>query len=162
MGLTDAQVGILLTATALGSLLGSFLAERIERAIGRSLSLTFALIGGTVLLAAPAFTTNPFIIGAAFFLGGLSIVLWNVVAVSLRQTITPDRLLGRVNSGYRLLAWGTMPVGAALGGILGQFLGLPPVFLIMGIATLGLLGFMIILTDRAMDTAEREATKSLD
>lgn len=49
------------------------------------------------------------------------------------------------------------PPGAALGGILGQFLGLPPVFLIMGIATLGLLGLMVILTDRAMDAAERDA-----
>ena len=157
MKLDDAQVGILFTTTAVGSLLGSFLAERIERAIGRSLSLTVAIIGGAVLLAAPAFTTNPFIIGAAFFVGGLSIVLWNVVAVSLRQTITPDRLLGRVNSGYRLLAWGTMPLGAAIGGVLGQFLGLPLVFLIMGVATLGLLGFMLIVTDRAMDAAERDA-----
>ena len=157
MKLDDAQVGILFTTTAVGSLLGSFLAERIERAIGRSLSLIVAIIGGAVLLAAPAFTTNPFIIGAAFFVGGLSIVLWNVVAVSLRQTITPDRLLGRVNSGYRLLAWGTMPLGAAIGGVLGQFLGLPLVFLIMGVATLGLLGFMLIVTDRAMDAAERDA-----
>jgi MFS family permease len=158
MKLDDAQVGILFTTTAIGSLLGSFLAERIERAIGRSLSLTVAIIGGAVLLAVPAFTTNPFIIGAAFFVGGLSIVLWNVVAVSLRQTITPDRLLGRVNSGYRLLAWGTLPLGAAIGGVLGQFLGLPLVFLIMGVATLGLLGFMLIVTDRAMDAAERDAT----
>lgn len=157
MGLTDAQVGILFTTTAIGSLLGSFLAEHIERAIGRALSLVVAIVAGALLLATPAFTTNPFIIGAAFFLGGFGIVLWNVVAVSLRQRITPDRLLGRVNSGYRLLAWGTMPLGAAIGGVLGQFLGLPPVFLITGIGTLCLLAFMLGLTDRTMDAAERDA-----
>lgn len=157
MGLTDAQVGILFTTTAIGSLLGSFLAERIERVIGRSLSLVVAIIAGAAFIITPAFTANPFIVGAAFFVGGFGVVLWNVVAVSLRQRITPDRLLGRVNSGYRLLAWGTMPLGAALGGVLGQFLGLPPVFLIMGIATLAILGFMITLTDTAMDAAQNEA-----
>jgi MFS family permease len=157
MGLTDAQVGILFTTTAIGSLLGSFLAEHIERAIGRALSLVVAIVAGALLLATPAFTTNPFIIGAAFFLGGFGVVLWNVVAVSLRQRITPDRLLGRVNSGYRLLAWGTMPLGAAIGGVLGQFLGLPPVFLITGVGTLCLLAFMLRLTDRTMDAAERDA-----
>lgn len=157
MKLTDAQVGILFTTTAIGSLLGSFLAEHIERAIGRALSLVLAIIGGAVLLITPAFTTNPFIIGGAFFIGGLGVVLWNVVAVSLRQRITPDRLLGRVNSGYRLLAWGTMPLGAAIGGVLGQFLGLPPVFLITGIGTLCLLLFMFRLTNASMDAAERDA-----
>ena len=43
--------------------------------------------------------------------------MWNVVVVSFRQRITPDHLLGRVNAGFRLLAWGTMPIGAGLAGI---------------------------------------------
>jgi predicted MFS family arabinose efflux permease len=50
-----------------------------------------------------------------------------------------------------------MPLGAAIGGVLGQFLGLPPVFLITGIGTLCLLAFMLRLTDRTMDAAERDA-----
>src|SRR5690606_16805372 len=112
MGLSDFQAGILFTTTAIGSLIGSFLAEHVERAIGRSLSLIIAIISGAILIVIPAFTTNAFIVAAGFFVGGAGIVLWNVVAVSLRQRITPDRLLGRVNSGYRLLAWGTMPLGA--------------------------------------------------
>jgi len=44
-------------------------------------------------------------------------VLWNVITVSLRQTIIPEHLLGRVNSVYRFFAWGMMPIGAALGGL---------------------------------------------
>ena len=44
-------------------------------------------------------------------------ILWNVITVSLRQTIIPPHLLGRVNSVYRFFAWGMMPVGAALGGL---------------------------------------------
>ncbi len=44
-------------------------------------------------------------------------ILWNVITVSLRQTIIPPHLLGRVNSVYRFFAWGMMPIGAALGGV---------------------------------------------
>lgn len=46
----------------------------------------------------------------------VSVMLWNVITVSLRQSLIPDRLLGRVNSVYRFLGWGMMPIGAALGG----------------------------------------------
>jgi hypothetical protein len=42
---------------------------------------------------------------------------WNVITVSLRQTIIPSQLLGRVNSVYRFFGWGMMPIGAAMGGI---------------------------------------------
>ena len=45
-------------------------------------------------------------------------MLWNVITVSLRQTIIPDHLLGRVNSVYRFFAWGMMPIGLAVGGLL--------------------------------------------
>jgi MFS family permease len=45
-------------------------------------------------------------------------VVWNVITVSLRQSIIPDRLLGRVNSVYRFFAWGMMPIGTALGGVI--------------------------------------------
>ena len=157
MGLTDPLFGVLLTATAAGSLVGSFLAERVERRLGRSRSLMVGIIGGAVLIGIPAITANPFVIGAAFFLGGLTIVIWNVITVSLRQRISPDRLLGRVNSGYRLVAWGTMPLGAAVGGVLAQFFGLPAVFAIAGIVTLALLLLMPILTDRALDAADHNA-----
>jgi MFS family permease len=51
-----------------------------------------------------------------FFLSSFLAVVWNVITVSLRQAIIPDELLGRVNSVYRMLAWGAMPVGMALGG----------------------------------------------
>ena len=56
--------------------------------------------------------------------------------MTLRQTLIPDRLLGRVNSAYRLVAWGTMPVGAALGGFLASVFGLASPFLIGGIVGL--------------------------
>ena len=45
---------------------------------------------------------------------------------SLRQTITPERLLGRMNATMRFLVWGTMPIGSLLGGALGAAIGLRP------------------------------------
>ena len=53
-----------------------------------------------------------------FAMFSFSAVLWNVITVSLRQTIIPDSLLGRVNSVYRFLAWGMMPIGSILGGVI--------------------------------------------
>jgi MFS family permease len=43
-------------------------------------------------------------------------VLWNVITVSLRQSIIPTDLLGRVNSVYRFFAWGSIPIGTLIGG----------------------------------------------
>ncbi|WP_349236102.1 MFS transporter [Cryobacterium sp. BB307] len=157
MGLNEPAFGVLLTASAIGSLLGSLVAERIEDWVGRSRSLMIGTVGGAIMLGVPAFTTDVWLIGIGFFLGGVTVVLWNVVVVSLRQRITPDRLLGRVNSGYRLIAWGTMPLGAALGGLVGEWLGLTWVFGLSAVLSLSLLAFMYILTDRAMDAAEQDA-----
>lgn len=154
MGLSEAAFGVLLTTTAAGSLVGSFIAERIEQRLGRSRSLALTILTGAPLIGAPALTSNPYIIGAAFFIGGISIVLANVIMVSLRQRITPDRLLGRVNSGYRLVAWGTMPLGAAVGGLLAELFGLQIMFGIMALLVLGLLALMPILNDKALDEAE--------
>lgn len=154
-GLTDPGYGLLLTATAVGGLLGSVIADRVERRLGRSRSLALTVVGGAAMAGVPALTSNPLVIGAVFFIGGLTIVLWNVITVSLRQRISPDRLLGRVNSGYRLVAWGSMPLGAVLAGVLANLLGLRAVFAVMGVGTLALLALMPVLTDAAIDAAER-------
>ena len=45
-------------------------------------------------------------------------ILWNVITVSLRQAVIPDRLLGRVNSVYRFFGWGMIPIGGLIGGVL--------------------------------------------
>src|SRR5690606_32672233 len=58
------------------------------------------------------------VVWALFAFWNFSILVWNVVTVSLRQSIIPDALLGRVTSVYRWLAWGTMPIATLLGGVL--------------------------------------------
>ena len=104
-------------------------------------------------------TTNPYVIGGVFFGSGVLAAAWDVVTVSLRQRITPDRLLGRVNGAYRLLAWGSVPLGAAAGGLLAELFGLRAVFAVMGVAALLLPFGMLRVTDAAIDAAEREADR---
>lgn len=157
MQLSEVGFGVLLTTSAIGALLGSFISEWAERKLGRSKSLALTIFGGSFFVGAPALTDNPYILGFVFFVGGVLVMLWNVITVSLRQRITPNRLLGRVNSAYRLLAWGTMPLGAAAGGLLATWLGLQAMFGIMGVLTLALLVLMPIVTDKAIDAADVES-----
>jgi MFS family permease len=160
MQLSEPAFGVLLATVAAGSLVGSLIAERVEKRLGRARALALAFLLAALLVGAPGVTAEPVLIGLAFFVGGVAIVTANIIIVSLRQTITPGKLLGRVNSGYRLFGWGTRPLGAVAGGLLGQLLGLRPVFLVMGALTLTLLLGMKVVTDQAMETAERDAEGS--
>ncbi|SEA87254.1 MFS transporter [Leifsonia sp. 21MFCrub1.1] len=159
MKLTDPAYGLLLTASAIGSVLGTFLAEPAERLLGRARALTLTVIGSLFTVATPFFTANPFLIAGGMLIGGITVSVWNVITVSLRQRVTPTRLLGRLNSAYRLLAWGTMPLGALAGGLIGQLFGVRWVFLVMGILVVLQLIPMLWITDRRMDDAESAAEK---
>jgi MFS family permease len=102
----------------------------------------------------PVVTALPVPIGASWLATGAAIVLWNVVTVSLRQRITPDRLLGRMNASYRLVGWGTMPLGALLGGLLAEALGLRGAFLAAAVITLATLAGFRFVTEDAIARAE--------
>jgi MFS family permease len=156
MNLSEPEFGILITTFAAGSLVGSFAAAPLERRFGRVPLLFFSVFATAVSFAVPAFTASAFIIGPAFVISGLFVVVWNVITVSLRQRIVPNHLLGRVNSAYRLFAWGTQPIGALLGGVVGELFGLQVVFLIGGLLGLTLLLARVIITEDALRAAETD------
>jgi MFS family permease len=156
MGLDEFGFGLLMTGMAIGSLFGSLVVERVERVMGRARLLTTAVIINAITVAIPGLTPNPWIVGASFAVAGVGIVMWNVVTVSLRQRIVPDALLGRLNASYRLLAWGSQPIGALLGGLLATWLGLPAVFIIAGVVVGLLLFLRRIITNEAIEAAEAE------
>ncbi|GAB3119338.1 MFS transporter [Streptomyces calidiresistens] len=159
MGLSEPAFGVLLATMAGGSVVGSFLVEGMERRFGRVVLIFGSVLTGALMVGTPALTTNPFVIGAAFVLGGVGVVASNVVMVSLRQRITPDRLLGRVNSAYRLVAWGTRPLGALLGGLVAEVWGLRAVFAVTAVVMLSLLTGMTVVRGQALEDAEREAAE---
>lgn len=156
LGLDAVGFGILSTAMAVGSVIGSVLVARTERLLGRSRLLQAAVVVSAVTMAVPGLTESAWLVGVAFAVAGLAVVMWNVVTVSLRQRIVPDQLLGRVNASYRLLAWGSQPIGALLGGLAAEALGLQAVFLLAGAGTALLLAAGRIVTEDAIAAAERE------
>jgi MFS family permease len=154
MGLSKAGYGVLTATLGVGSLLGSWLAVPVERRLGRVNTLVLSIVLNAVTLAVPVVTALPVPIGASMVASGAGIVLWNVITVSLRQRITPDRLLGRMNASYRLVGWGTMPLGAALGGVLAEALGLRGAFLVAALLTLAVLAGFRFVTEEAIARAE--------
>lgn len=154
MGLSEPEFGIFATTFALGSVVGSLAAGRLERRVGRVPLLFASVVVIGVGFAVPGFTASPWLIGPAWILSGLFVVVWNVITVSLRQRIIPDHLLGRVNSAYRLFAWGSQPIGALLGGLIGEALGLEAVFLLGGLLALLLVFTRVVLTEEALTAAE--------
>jgi len=110
--------GLLATGVAAGGVIGSLLAHRITTRLGQgpSLFLSILLIAGALLIS--GLTSSFWVFWAMGLVSALWSVVWNVITVSLRQSLIPDQLLGRVNSVYRFVGWGTMPLGSLLGGLL--------------------------------------------
>ena len=155
MALDEIGFGILMTGFAIGAAVGSLIAERVERVLGRSRTLFTCVVVIAIATLIPALTPEPLIVGTALVATGLMSMIWNVITVSLRQRIAPDEMLGRVNAGYRLFAWGTMPLGALLGGIIAETLGFEAVFVLGALVVISLLTFRPQLTDEAITAAEQ-------
>lgn len=155
IGLSEAGFGLLLTTGAVGAFVGSLLTPMVERRLGRARTLLLAFLTFCGTTAVPGLTSSVALVGAATALGGMEAVMWNVITVSLRQRIAPDHLLGRVNAGYRLLAWGSMPLGSLLAGVLGELFGVRAVFLIAAAAAATALPLLlIVVNDRTIAAAE--------
>lgn len=131
LGLSAATVGMIFSVGGIGFLVGAVLAGRITRYV----PLGVVLVGGPLLIGLADFLiplaggSAALAVGlpcAAQFLFGIGLPLYRVNEVSLRQTIVPERLLGRVNSGEYFVRLGLMPFGALLGGLLGEVIGLRP------------------------------------
>lgn len=135
LGLGPTGYGILLTATGLGGVVGSLVAERVVAITGEGTYLRLAVMIEALVPAAIALTGSPSVVGLALFLFGVHAVVWGVVLVSLRQELTPDPLRGRVQSAHGLIENGTAAPGALLGGFLAMQFGLTsPFWFSMGIS----------------------------
>ena len=110
--------GLLMTAGAVGSVLGGLIAPLICRRIGLWASMIFGLIAFGTDYTLFAITGSALVASIALAIGGFGAMVWNVATVSFRQRIIPDDILGRVNSIYRFFGWGSMPLGALAGGAL--------------------------------------------
>lgn len=117
-GLGARAYGLILAAGAVGGILGGLLADRVVRALGPGRSAQWMTLASAVAFAGVAVAPGGWALAAILAAFEFTGLVWNTVSVSYRQRVIPDALLGRVNSIYRLLAWGMMPVGLLLSGVL--------------------------------------------
>lgn len=115
---------LLLALLAVGAVLGSAVAARLRRLLGAAHVIQLAVVLAIAALLTPGLTSSRWAVGVALLAAGLGGMLWNVVTISLRQAMVPARLLGRVTSAYRVVGLGSMPLGAAAGGLIAHGYGL--------------------------------------
>ncbi len=117
LGLSATAYGLMLAGGAVGGIGGSLMGERIARRLGPARTMQWMLFASAPCFAAMAMAPNAVTLALCFAAMEFSGLVWNVVSVSTRQRMIPDALMGRVNSIYRLLAWGMMPLGLVLSGV---------------------------------------------
>jgi len=141
LGLDEGLIGLVFSLGSIGALLGAVLITPVTKRIGVG-----GAIWGMTLLYSIAACIPPLVLrgdiaglamlGVSQFFVSVSGVIYNVNQVSLRQTITPDRLQGRMNATMRFLVWGTIPIGSWIGGQLGATIGLRETMWVGGIGSL--------------------------
>lgn len=123
LGASDAQVGFMFSIASAGGIVGSLLGGQMQK------RFTFGqvIIGvgwfATILYAFFLVSPNFIVLGIVAGLGWMTNPIYNVVQFSYRLALIPDRLQGRVNSTFRLLAFGFQPLGSAIAGILLKAVG---------------------------------------
>jgi Na+/melibiose symporter-like transporter len=130
LGIGAAGLGLALGIGAIGGLVGAFAAEPVMRWVGEGRLIALSLVlsvpfSALVPLAdgrsVPVAIAMVAVSSAGF---GVCVVLYNVTQVSFRQRLCPKPLLGRMNASVRFVIWGTMPIGAFVGGLIGAEYGI--------------------------------------
>lgn len=137
--LRPAEIGVVMSVGSAGFVLGALAAPAIAGRLGGTTTIRAGAIvaSAAFLLIAlpPPSVAGPFA-AAGYFTYGFGALLFTVNSTTLRQTLTPKEMLGRISASAKALTWGTIPVAAALGGWLATLLGLRPMMLIAALAAL--------------------------
>lgn len=149
---------------ALGSIAGGYIGPWLTKRWGSGTCLWVSVLTMAVTQSITGFLSDWRMVAVVAGLGSVLGTLWNIVTVSFRQTVIPDALLGRVNSVYRFFAWGSIPIGSALGGLVvliaRRFVADDTALRIVWWVD-GALTFVVFLFVRALLTTERlEAERS--
>jgi MFS family permease len=127
LGLGPTEIGMLFGIGNVGFVVGALVVGIVTSRFGVGPTLIASAIGGALATVVMPFASGVFAVGILLFgrfLGAFTIPLFNVNARALRQSRAPIEALGRVNSIFRLIDWGTLPVGALMGGWVGEQYGL--------------------------------------
>jgi predicted MFS family arabinose efflux permease len=126
LGLSASGVGVTLAIFGVGMVVGSLLAPRVVAALpfGRAIQVgpAVSVLAAAVMVGSAYFPSGA-MAGVSFFLFGAGPIIWTITSVTLRQTVTPGAMLGRVSALFLTANMGARPLGAALGGFVGATWG---------------------------------------
>lgn len=126
LGLGAGVVGVTLGAFGAGMVVGALLAPRLVRAMpfGRAIQLgPVVSVAAAATMVATLLVQSAWVAGLSFFLFGAGPIVWTITSTTLRQSLTPAAMLGRVGALFLTVNAGARPVGAALGGLVGAHWG---------------------------------------
>ena len=136
LNVSPALFGVVLAIQGIGALAGSIAAPMVSKYLGRGKALAINVFFASLLVIFIGLSPNAYFFVAVSVLVGFTISVWNILLMSLYQSIIPPELYGRIHGARRTIVWGLMPIGALLGGVIARG-GLRLPFLIGGsIATL--------------------------
>src|SRR6185295_8652491 len=118
LGLSASAIGTSLAAYGVGMLVGALLAARLMRSLSIGMAIAMGplvSVAAAAVMVATLWHPSPLLMGASFFLFGAGPILWTISQTTLRQTVTPDALLGRVSALFMTASAGARPMGAAAG-----------------------------------------------
>jgi len=131
LGASPALIGVMFAFAGVGGLLGSFVAPWVQRRYGaRRVVVTIGWLW-VAEIGVLALVPNTLSLGVVSGIGSFAAPAFNVVVNSHVYQVTPDRLLGRVRSAARLVAWGSIPLGTLAGGFLASAFGARTTMLIL-------------------------------
>ena len=136
LNVSPALFGVVLAIQGIGALAGSIAAPMVSKYLGRGKALAINVFFASLLVIFIGLSPNAYFFVAVSVLIGFTISVWNILLMSLYQSLIPPELYGRIHGARRTIVWGLMPIGALLGGVIARG-GLRLPFLIGGsIATL--------------------------
>ena len=123
--------------SALGTIISRFIVSRISDRFGSTNTIAVALWVWAISSVGIAVTSDKYIAVIMFVLMGVGNGLWMIINTTLRQQLTPARMLGRMNAAFRTVSWGVVPFGAAFGGVCARYFGLRGPFITFAVVMVG-------------------------
>ena len=120
LGLPEEFFGIFMLTGAAGAIGASVITQQLKERFGTGPTVAAANLLAGLGVVMVGFIHNLWAIAIGWFVVSGSITVWNILIMSLRQSIIPGRLLGRVHGTWRTVLWGSMPLGSVLGGLVGR------------------------------------------
>ncbi|WP_168625555.1 MULTISPECIES: MFS transporter [unclassified Cryobacterium] len=134
LALPEEWFGVFMLSGAVGGVVASMVTSRLKARFNSGPVMAVSAVVSGLALALIGFVPTLWAAGLGFLISSATITSWNILVMSLRQSVIPGRLLGRVHGTWRTLLWGSMPIGAVIGGFIGRIdLTLP--FIVGGLGT---------------------------